>query len=38
MYVASLVHMAGGDADAAAKSIEHGLIEDIDGQQRRAHR
>jgi hypothetical protein len=26
-------HMAGGDAGAAAKGIEHGLAEDIDGQQ-----
>jgi hypothetical protein len=29
----TLSHMAGGDADAAAKWIEHDLAEDIDGQQ-----
>jgi hypothetical protein len=32
-YIGALIHMAGGDADAAAKWVEHGLAEDIDGQQ-----
>jgi hypothetical protein len=32
-YVSALTHMAGGDANAAAKWIEHGLAEDIDSQQ-----
>lgn len=33
-YATALTHMAGGDADEAAKWIEHGLAEDIDDQQR----
>ena len=32
-YTAALTHIAGGDANAAAKWVEHGLAEDIDDQQ-----
>jgi hypothetical protein len=32
MYATQIAHMAGG-ANEAAKLIEHGLVEDLDGQQ-----